>query len=141
MKETNHRDQLVLAQTLYGEARGENLLGIIAVAAVVMNRVRDIKRWPDDAASVCLQRYQFSCWLESDPNRATLVRLNETTVKHDSGFRACWCVAEWALRGKAGDPTDGCNHYLNPEGVTEMPPWARGIHPHRIIGRHNFYKL
>ena len=44
-------DAEILARTLYGEARGEDLAGIEAVASVILNRVafarRVLRRTPD----------------------------------------------------------------------------------------------
>jgi hypothetical protein len=54
-------DEAILALTLYGEARGEPIEGIIAVGCVIRNRVNDTKkRWPNTYRGVCLQPWQFS---------------------------------------------------------------------------------
>jgi hypothetical protein len=65
---------LTLARTLYGEARGESREGIEAVANVILNRVRS-NRYPNTVAKVCLQRLQFSCWNDNDPNRKIISKL------------------------------------------------------------------
>ena len=65
---------LTLARTLYGEARGEPREGIEAVANVILNRVLS-NRYPNTIAKVCLQRLQFSCWNDNDPNRKIISRL------------------------------------------------------------------
>ena len=51
----------LLATLIRGEAEGEPLLGKIAVACVVRNRVED-PQWPDAWSGVMLQKYQFSCF-------------------------------------------------------------------------------
>ena len=48
-----------LIQNGYHEARGESLLGIVAVTEVVLNRVDD-NRWPDTVCEVVWQKNQFS---------------------------------------------------------------------------------
>jgi len=65
---------LTLARTLYGEARGEPREGIEAVANVILNRVMS-NRYPNTIAKVCLQRLQFSCWNDDDPNRKIIAKL------------------------------------------------------------------
>ena len=47
-----------------GEARGEDLIGQIAVAWTIRNRVNDGKAkswWVEGYAGVCQKPYQFSC--------------------------------------------------------------------------------
>ena len=126
-----------LARTIYGEARGERVLGKEAVAAVVLNRVRRARRhgrywWGSTIHEVCRRPWQFSCWNASDPNRAKI----EAVDGRNRTFRTCLRVAERALRGELEDPTDGATHY-HAAGVA--PPWSRGRRPSAEIGRHIFY--
>ena len=60
-----------LARTIYGEARGESRQGKIAVACVILNRVKRKKMcgWREingykvaTVAATCLKPWQFSCW-------------------------------------------------------------------------------
>ena len=127
----------VLARTLYGEARGELVRGKEAVAAVVMNRVRRAKErggywWGSSAEEVCLRPWQFSCWNESDPNRARI----EAVGKDNRNFQSCLRIARRALAGTLKDPTGGATHY-HAKGMT--PPWARDRKPSAEIGHHRFY--
>ncbi len=52
-------DVEALARIVYWEARGEREQGQIAVANVVLNRVRDT-RWPDTIQKVIAQKSQFT---------------------------------------------------------------------------------
>ena len=57
----------ILARTIYGEARGESISGMEAVASVVLNRVAFANRrgrfwWGNSIAEVCRAPKQFSCW-------------------------------------------------------------------------------
>src|SRR3546814_13540556 len=75
----------VLARTVWGEARGESVRGMEAVASVVVNRVRRaIARggywWGNDVVGVCLRPCQFSCWADGDPNRPEKRRVGEEVV-------------------------------------------------------------
>ncbi|GAA0625802.1 cell wall hydrolase [Thalassospira tepidiphila] len=128
----------VLARTLYGEARGEELAGIEAVASVILNRVAFAKRrgrywWGNDVKSVCLKPAQFSCWNEADPNRKKLLALSP----RDPAYRLCKRIAKCAVVGELPDPTDGATHY-HTHAVD--PFWARGHVPVTEIGGHLFYK-
>jgi N-acetylmuramoyl-L-alanine amidase len=122
----------VLARTLWGEARGEGILGMAAVAAVVMNRVRKPCWWGDSIISVCQARYQFSCWNDDDPNRVKLRRVDHA----DPLFAQAHTIASLAAAGWLADPTGGATHY---HAVGINPKWAAGHLPSITIGRHKFY--
>ncbi|AUG52126.1 hydrolase [Thalassospira marina] len=127
----------ILARTIYGEARGEDLAGMEAIAAVVLNRVAFSKArggywWGNDIVAVCLKKGQFSCWNEGDPNREKLLRVND----RDPAFRLCRRVAKRAIDGLLPDPVQGATHYH----VVQIDPWwARGHVPLCEIGNHVFY--
>jgi spore germination cell wall hydrolase CwlJ-like protein len=121
----------ILAQTIFGEARGEPLLGQYAVGHVVLNRASD-PRWGRSIAAVCLQRYQFSCWLAEDPNRA---RLDHVSLQ-DPAFVQCLQVALAILSGAHADQTQGATHYHT---TAVRPAWAREHTPCYTIGHHVFY--
>ncbi|MBS8274846.1 cell wall hydrolase [Thalassospira tepidiphila] len=128
----------VLARTLYGEARGEELAGIEAVASVILNRVAFAKRrgrywWGNDVKSVCLKPAQFSCWNTKDPNRKKLLALSP----RDPAYRLCKRIAKRAVAGELADHTEGATHY-HTHAVD--PFWARGHVPVAEIGNHLFYK-
>ena len=53
------RDVEELARIVYWEARGESEAGQLAVANVVLNRVRH-EHWPDTIAGVIYQKHQFT---------------------------------------------------------------------------------
>jgi spore germination cell wall hydrolase CwlJ-like protein len=126
-----------LARTLWGEARGEPVRGIEAVAAVVMNRVARARMrggwwWGDSVLTVCRKPYQFSCWNVTDPNRPKLLAV----TADDPVFAICQRVARRAIAGLLPDPTNGATHY---HWVGINPSWARGHGPSAEIGRHIFY--
>ena len=50
----------IFAKTLYGEARGEGLKGIEAVACVIVNRLKKPCWWGHTIQEVCLKPAQFS---------------------------------------------------------------------------------
>lgn len=126
------RDIEVTARTLYGEARGQPLDGIIAVACVVMNRARKGGWWGDAPAAVCLAPWQFSCWNARDANRPIIERVQPGNFIFD----VCRLVASLAVRGLLPDPTGGATHY-HTKGVA--PDWSRGKTPCAVIGNHLFF--
>lgn len=135
-----NRDVLVLARTIYGEARGElasyGRKSLQAVANVVINRARTGYRG-SSVADVCLKPWQFSCWNAKDPNRAKIIGL--TLQSGNADFRACFEVAEQVIAGDLGDITDGARHY---HSISVHPAWANDPHGSITarIGRHIFYK-
>jgi N-acetylmuramoyl-L-alanine amidase len=128
------QDLWTVAQTLYGEARGEPVEGLYAVAHVLVNRSQD-HRWSGlPLGSICQQPYQFSCWLASDPNRH---KLDQVSLA-DAVFCRCLTVAIEVLSGQHADTTGGATHYF----ATSMTPpsWARGQTAVAHIGHHLFYR-
>ena len=55
---SNSSDLNLLSRLVYGEARGEEYIGQVAVAAVVLNRVKSSK-FPNTVASVIYQKGAF----------------------------------------------------------------------------------
>lgn len=130
----------ILALTLMGEARGEPLAGLVAVANVVTNRVK-AGRWRPTVRGVCLQPKQFSCWNEGDPNRTLLLAWAAAVARHETPH-ARWpevlAVAQLACEGLLADPTHGACHY-HAVSMAEPPRWATGAAPSATVGHHVFY--
>jgi len=123
-----------LARTLWGEARGEPLNGIRAVAAVVMNRVEHprIRWWGIGVVGVCRASQQFSCWNGADPNLPKLLAVDGTNDK----FRLCLDVAQEAVDGRLQNRVKDATHYHH---KSILPDWARGKVPCEDIRNHLFY--
>ncbi len=114
-------DLNLLTRLVYGEARGEPYTGQVAVAAVVLNRVRN-SNFPNTVAGVIYQQGAFTVVSDGQINLTP----NSTAKK----------AAQDALNG--WDPTYGCIYYFNPATATNKWIWSR---PHVItIGRHRFCK-
>lgn len=129
----------IFAKTLFGEARGEPLSGIEAVANVIMNRVKHAIRignywWGKTVTEVCLKPFQFSCWNIADPNRSVL----NTDLSNNKVYQICERVAKRALSGFLTDNTKGATHYHTKQ---INPAWARSAVPCADIGHHLFYAL
>lgn len=126
-------DILILARTIYGEARGETAaLGRLAVGWVVMNRAR---KYRVGIGAACLLSTHFSCWNNNranDQNQLTMM----TADLSDLGFALCMVAAIQAAYELAPDPTGGATHYCS---IDIEPSWAKG-NPYHTIGHHKFYR-
>lgn len=77
-------DILALAQTLWGEARGEDDEGMKAVCCTIINRFNSGKWFAGKTIEdTCKMPYQYSCWNKSDPNRPKLLRLTYIELKRE----------------------------------------------------------
>jgi len=130
----------VLARTMWGEARGEGVTGLEAVANVVQNRVKFAQNqggkywWGGNIIQVCQKPYQFSCWNRSDPSYKKLIAVDDSNLY----FATCLRIARRAVLGELDDHTGGATHY---HADYVAPYWAKGQTPTITIGRHIFYDL
>lgn len=122
----------IMALTILGEARGESLMGKVAVAWAIRNRVENPAWWGNSFDTVCLKPKQFSCW--DDPNR---IRMLTADLK-DPSYRECLVVAIEVMDGAVGDPTGGADHY-HTKAVN--PKWRDPSKITTTIGAHVFYRL
>ncbi len=109
----------LLARLVSGEARGEPYIGQVAVAAVVLNRVRS-DAFPDTVSGVIFQPGAFDAVWDG--------QFDMTPT--DSAMRA----ARDAMNG--WDPTGGCTYYYNPSTATNEWIWSRQVQ--LTIGQHAF---
>ncbi len=139
-------DDAILGLTLYGEARGEPIEGLIAVGCVIRNRVKDAKRrWGTDYRATCLQKAQFSCWapVGGPANHQTVIDgadLLLTSGPVPSQLEQCAWVALGISRGALLDTVRGANHY-HTVAMKPRPTWAQSFVPIVQIAHHLFYKM
>lgn len=126
-----------LARTIWGEARGEGIPGMEAVASVILNRTANPSWWGHDIVSVCLQPWQFSCWNDGDPNKQ---KLHSVSLRSDPDFSSATGIAMRAVNGELPDPTRGSDSYYA-LSMPIPPKWATRSAFTFIIGRHAFYRL
>ena len=117
----NSNNLNLLARLVYGEARGEPYTGQVAVAAVVLNRVRN-SSFPNTIAGVIYQSGAFDVVADGQINLTP----NSTAIK----------AAQDALNG--WDPTYGAIYYFNPKTATNKWIWSRPMTV--TIGNHRFCK-
>jgi N-acetylmuramoyl-L-alanine amidase len=124
-----------VARTIWGEARGEGVLGMRAVAHVIANRVHRPCWWGTTWRSVCWKARQFSCWNTGDVNKARMATLTFS----DAAFRQAYAIAASVMAGlDADDITGGADHY-HADSVT--PEWRDEAKRTGSIGHHVFYRL
>ena len=118
-------DRDLFARLVHSEAAGEPYEGQVAVAASVLNRVKD-SRYPGTVRAVILQvvngYYQYSPVLDGRIN----IPANETA------FRA----VDDALSGR--DPSLGATGFYNPRKTSNV--WVRQQPVTTVIGNHVFFR-
>lgn len=135
-------DIQILARTIYGEARGEyskvggGIGSLIAIANVVMNRLKQRTWYGATIQEVCHKPWQFSCWNINDPNFCLL----QAKIIRDPIFEICLNVAEKVIHGVWPDLTHGSDHYYA-RSLKTPPRWAIGQIPKCQIGQHLFFDL
>lgn len=103
-------DVYLIARAIHGEARGEPYIGKVAVAAVILNRIKH-PSFPNTIAGVIYQ-----------PGAFTAVADGQINLQPDKdSIRA----ARDALNG--WDPTYGCRYYWNPATATSKWIWSRKV--------------
>ena len=118
---SNSSDVNLLARAIYGEARGEPYVGQVAVAAVILNRVKSSK-FPNTISGVIYQSGAFDAVSDGQINLTP-----DSTAKK---------AAQDALNG--WDPTYGAIYYFNPSTATNKWIWSRPMTV--TIGKHRFCK-
>ena len=111
----------LISRFVHAEARGEPYTGQVAVAAVILNRVKD-SRFPNTTSGVVYQPGSFTCVSDGQINLSP----NETSRK----------AAQDAING--WDPTYGAVYYFNPATATNKWIWSRPVTV--TIGKHRFCK-
>ncbi len=114
-------DVQVLARCVNGEARGEEYVGQVAVAAVILNRVEH-PSFPNTLAGVI---YQPGAFTAVDDGQIDVPIDPNSTV-----YRAC----EDAMNG--WDPSGGAIYYYNPAKTTNKWIYSREVIC--TIGNHVF---
>lgn len=142
VKATGLKDRrtLILALTIWGEARSQGELGMRAVGHVIKNRANQVgTRWADrDIVGVALQHKQFSCWNPSDPNLFRMMNINH--LKPNSLDEERWQqaveIASKIVHGER-DPTAGATFYHT---TAVNPFWGAAKHFVAKLGSHVFYR-
>ncbi len=112
----------LMAQTVFAESRSESFQGKVAVASVILNRVKN-PNFPHSIEGVIKQKNAFSC-----------VKDGRIYVIPDE---SCYAAVLSALKGN--DPTSEAVFYYNPKTATSV--WMKNISKKNAttIGNHVFF--
>ena len=123
--ETNSRnnESELLARIVHAESKGEPYLGQVAVAAVILNRVKH-SSFPNTIAGVIYQPGAFTAVSDG--------QINVPIDPNSTVYKAC----KDALNG--WDPSGGAIYYFNPNTATSGWIWTRT--QVMTIGKHIFCK-
>lgn len=117
----SEQDLKIMANAVHGEARGEPYIGQVAVAAVILNRVKSAS-FPNTVSGVIFQ-----------PGAFTAVADGQIWLTPDESSKK---AVKDALNG--WDPSGGCIYYFNPVTATSKWIWSR--QQIKTIGKHIFCK-
>lgn len=115
-----------LAEAIVYEARGEPIRGQIAVASVILNRMKD-DRWPDKIVDVIKQPHQFSYLKDKH---------KQSPPTQDDWDRARK-IAHGIIFGHISSPVGDATHY---HAKHVKPKWAKKLEQVAVIGKHVFYR-
>ncbi len=126
-------DLQIGAATVFMEASGEPDEGKLAVASVLVNRLKT-GRWGKTLAAVCFAPHQFSSWNYTGSNMERLANINDI----DPVLAACEQAMSNAMHGTAPDPTGAALYYF--ADYIDPPAWSHNLTFTIKIGRHEFFK-
>ena len=129
-----------LALNVYHEARDQPFIGQVAVAQVVMNRVRD-DRYPDDVCEVVMQGPTYS-WKPDFPVRhrcqfSWYCDGKSDKTPDEDAWQQALMIALGVHSGELDDFVEGATHY---HATYVLPEWAESKVPVVQIGAHMFYR-
>lgn len=128
-------DLWTVAQTAWGEARGEGSGGVYAVVWTIRNRHDIHPRWQGrNLASICRALYQYSVWNPGDVNRKLL---NDVSLT-DRIFVLCLQAAVEVMGGLVAPSVGRATHYYA-DTMGTPPSWAKGA-PVAVVGHHLFFE-
>ncbi|GFN31832.1 spore cortex-lytic enzyme [Paenibacillus xylaniclasticus] len=112
-------DIKIMANAVYGEARGEPYEGQVAVAAVILNRLKS-PSFPNSVSGVIFQPGAFTAVADGQIYLTPNARAQQAVQDAINGW----------------DPSGGCIYYFNPSTATSKWIWSR---PQvKTIGKHIF---
>lgn len=115
----SEQDLQLMANAVYGEARGEPYEGQVAVAAVIINRIED-SEFPNTISGVIFQPLAFTAVADGQIWLTPNARAKEAVLDAINGW----------------DPTENAIYYFNPETATSKWIWTRT--QIKTIGKHIF---
>ena len=162
----NETELKCLAENIYFEGRAEPMIGKIAIAKVVMNRI-DSDRHPDDVCGVVHEgptreswktkkdptlakedrifypiknRCKFSWFCDQKKDIVWVSYMDGTIIQQNmTAWRDSIHIALFIMNDDYSmDPTDGATFYYNPHIAN--PNWGAIFNETAMIGNHRFMK-
>ncbi|APA03179.1 MULTISPECIES: spore cortex-lytic enzyme [Bacillus] len=115
----SNNDINLLAQAVYGEARGEPFEGQVAIAAVILNRIKS-PLFPNTVAGVIFEPLAFTAVADGQIYMQPNERAKEAVLDAINGW----------------DPSENAIYYFNPDTATSK--WIWGRPQIKRIGKHIF---
>lgn len=115
----SQNDIQLLANAVYGEARGEPYVGQVAIAAVILNRL-DSPTFPDTVSGVIFEPLAFTAVADGQIWLTPNEQAKKAVIDAINGW----------------DPTGGATYYFNPDTATSK--WIWGRPQIKRIGKHIF---
>lgn len=123
----------IIAQTLFLEAGGEPMIGVIAVACVIHNlSIQRHKAYMD----ICLTPRLFSCWDSGEEKACARVEKMCENKINKRKYESCCLIARQMVEGYFSPPFPAINHYYAPDKCN--PSWAAQLKHEQKIGNHIF---
>ncbi|WP_027964481.1 spore cortex-lytic enzyme [Halalkalibacillus halophilus] len=117
----SQNDIQLMAQAVYGEARGEPYVGQVAVAAVILNRMES-STFPDSVSGIVFEPLAFTAVADGQIYMSPDETAQEAVIDAINGW----------------DPSGDALYYFNPDTATSSWIWSR---PQiKRIGKHVFCK-
>jgi N-acetylmuramoyl-L-alanine amidase len=117
----SQNDIQLMANAVYGEARGESYIGQVAVAAVILNRVNS-PTFPNTVSGVIFEPRAFTAVADGQIWLTPNEQAKKAVLDAINGF----------------DPTGNAIYYFNPDTATSG--WIWGRPQIKRIGKHIFCK-
>ncbi len=117
----SQNDIQLMANAVYGEARGEPYIGQVAVAAVILNRVNS-PTFPNTVSGVIFEPLAFTAVADGQIWLTPNEQAKKAVLDAINGF----------------DPTENAIYYFNPNTATSS--WIWGRPQIKRIGKHIFCK-
>ena len=128
------REIKCLETSLWHEARGETLYGLMAVAKTTLNRAR-MEGWPPDVCKVVYQKGQYSWTLKSKKNQQ--IKLKNNIDKQSYSLVQLATQLSITAEMLQIDFMDGATYYHT---TSVNPTWGRKMEVVGVIGDHIFKK-
>lgn len=138
LTQIDKRERDCIAETLYFEARGEGIKGMLAVASVLEER-KDHPDYPETYCKISKQPWQFSFRHEGKPSLKALERRTSSlNAKDVEMLQEAKRIAERMLLGAFRGILPRGTVFYHAKYV--KPTWARKMQRVAVIGQHVFYR-